>query len=79
MVRVTNSQLVPMLAHRLPTHSLSPDELEKLQSLIWAVVASRNITRLVSPKDRFAVRPKEGLEMKFLPHCVHVATVNYGF
>ena len=77
-VRLTNSELVPALAYRLITHSLSPNELEKLQSLIWAVIASRSITRLVSPKDRFAARPKKGLGMKFLPHSVHVATVNYG-
>ena len=77
-VRLTNSQLVPALAYRLITHSLSPNQLEKLQSLIWAGVASRSITRLVSPKDRFAARPKGGLGMKFLPHSVHVGTVNYG-
>ena len=77
-VRLTNSQLVPALAYRLITHSLSPDQLEKLQSLIWAGVASQSITRLVSPKDRFAARPKGGSGMKFLPHCVHVATVDYG-
>ena len=77
-VRLTNSQLVPALAYRLITHSLSPDQLEKLQSLIRAGVASQSITRLVSPKDHFAARPKGGLGMKFLPHCVHVATVNYG-
>ena len=56
-VRLTNSQLVPALAYRLITHSLSPNQLEKLQALIWAGVASRSITRLVSPKDRFAARP----------------------
>ena len=77
-VRLTNSQLVPALAYRLITHSLSPNQLEKLQSLIWAGLASRSITRLVSPKDRFAALPKGGLGMKFLPHSVHVATVNYG-
>ena len=77
-VWLTNSQLVPALAYRLITHSLSPNQLEKLQALIWAGVASRSITRLVSPKDRFAARPKGGLGMKFLPHSVHVATVNYG-
>ena len=77
-IRRTNSQLVPALAYRLITHSLSPNQLEKLQSLIWAGVASRSITRLVSPKDCFAARPKGGLGMKFLPHSVHVATVNYG-
>ena len=77
-VRLTNSQLVPALAYRLITHSLSPNQLEKLQALIWAGVASRSVTRLVSPKDRFAARPKGGLGMKFLPHSVHVATVNYG-
>ena len=77
-VRLTNSQLVRALAYRLATHSLSPNQLEKLQSLIWAGVASQSITRLVSPKDRFAARPKGGLGMKFLPHCVHVSTVNYG-
>ena len=77
-VRLTNSQLVPALAYRLITHSLSPNKLEKLQALIWAAVASRSITRLVSPKDRFAARPKGGLGMKFLPHSVDVATVNYG-
>ena len=77
-VRLTNSQLVPALAYRLITHSLSPNQLEKSQALIWAGVASRSVTRLVSPKDRFAARPKGGLEMKFLPHSVHVATVNYG-
>ena len=77
-VRLTNSQLVPALAYLLLTHSLSPNHLEKLQSLIWAGVASRSITRLVSPKDRFAARPKGGLGMKFLPHSIHVATVNYG-
>ena len=77
-VRLTNSQLVPALAYRLITHSLSPNQLEKLQSLIWAGVASRSITRLVSPKDRFVPRPKGGLGMKFVPHSVHVATVNYG-
>ena len=58
-VRLTNSQLVPALADRLITHSLSPDQLEKLQSLIWAGVASQSITRVVSPKDRFAARPKK--------------------
>ena len=78
-VRLTNSQLVLALAYCLINHSLSPDQLEKLQSLIWAGVASQSITRLVSPKDRFAARPKGGLGMKFLPHCVHVATLNYGF
>ena len=57
-VRLTNSQLVPALAYCLITHSLSPDKLENLQSLIWATVASQSITRLVSPKDRFAARPK---------------------
>ena len=77
-VRLTNSQLVPALAYRLITHSLSPNQLEKLQALIWPGVASRSITRLVSPKGRFATRPKGGLGMKFLPHSVHVATVNYG-
>ena len=77
-VRLTNSQLVPALAYRFITHSLSPNQLEKLQALIWAGVASRSVTRLVSPKDRFAARPKEGLGMEFLPHSVHVATVNYG-
>ena len=77
-VRLTNSQLVPALAYRLITHSLSPNQLEKLQSLIWAGVASRSITRLVSPKARSAARPKGGLGMKFLPHSVDVATVNYG-
>ena len=77
-VRLTNSQLVPALAYRLITHSLSPDQLKKLESLIWAGVASRSITRLVSPKDRFAARSKGGLGMKFLPHSVEVATVNYG-
>ena len=77
-VRLTNSQLVPALAYRLITHSLSPNQLEKLQALISAGVASRSITRLVSLKDRFAARPKRGLGMKFLPHSVHVATVNYG-
>ena len=77
-VRLMNSQLVPALAYRLITHSLSPSQLEKSQALIWAGVASRSITRLVSPKDRFAARPKGGLGMKFLPHSVHVATVNYG-
>ena len=77
-VRLTNSQLVPALAYRLITHSLSPNKPEKLQSLIWAGVASRSITRVVSPKDRFAARPKGGLGMKFLPHSVHVSTVNYG-
>ena len=77
-VRLTNSQLVPALAYRLITHSLSPSQLEKLQALIWAGVASRSITRLVSPNDRFAARPKGGLGMKFLPHSVHVATMNYG-
>ena len=59
-VRLTNSQLVPALAYRLITHSLSPNQLEKLQSLIWVGVASRSITRLVSPKDRFAARQKGG-------------------
>ena len=77
-VRLTNSQLVPALAYCLITHSFSPNKLEKLQSLIWAGVASRSITRLVSLKDRFAACPKGGLGMKFLPHSVHVATVNYG-
>ena len=77
-VRLTNSELVPALAYCLITHSLSPDQLEKLQSLIWAGVASQSITRIVSPKDRFAARPKGGLGMKFLPHSVNVATVNYG-
>ena len=77
-VHLMNAQLVPALAYRLITHSLSPDQLRKLQSLIWAGVASQSITRLVSPKDLFAARPKGGLGMKFLPHCVHVATVNYG-
>ena len=77
-VRLTNSQLVPALAYRLITQSPSPNQLEKLQSLIWEGVESRSITRLVSPKDRFAARPKGGLEMKFLAHSVHVATVNYG-
>ena len=77
-VRLTNSQLVPALAYRLITHSPSPNQLEKLQSLIWAGVASRSITRLVFSKDRFAARPKGGLGMKFLPHSVHIATVNYG-
>ena len=77
-VRLTNSQLVPALAYRSITHSPSPNQLEKLQSLIWTGVASRSITRLVSPKHRFAARPKGGLGMKFLPHSVHVATVNYG-
>ena len=77
-VRLTNSQLVLALAYRLIPHSLSPDQLGKLQSLIWAGVASQSITRLVSPKDCFAARPKGGLGMKFLPHCVHVVTVNYG-
>ena len=77
-VRLTNSQLVPALAYHLITHSLSPNQLEKLQSLIWAGDASRSITRLVSPKDRSAARPKRGLGMKFPPHSVHVATVNYG-
>ena len=33
-VRLTNSQLVLALAYRLITHSLSPNQLEKLQSLI---------------------------------------------
>ena len=66
-VRLTNSQLVPALAYRLITHSLSPNQLEKLQSLMWAGVASRSITRLVSPKDRFVARPRGGLGMKFLP------------
>ena len=77
-VRLKNSQLVPALAYRLITHSLSPNQLDKLQSLIWAGVASRSITRLVSPKDLFAARPKGRLGMKFLPHSIHVATVNYG-
>ena len=77
-VRLTNSQLVAALAYRLITHSLSPNQLEELQSLIWAGVASRSITLLVSPKDRFAARPKGGLGMKFRTHSVHVATVNYG-
>ena len=77
-VCLTNSQLVPVLPYCLITHSLSPNQLEKLQSLIWAGVASGSITRLVSPKDRFAARPKGGLGMKFLPQGVHVATVNYG-
>ena len=77
-VRLTNSQLVPALAYRLITHCLSPDQVQKLQSLIWAGVASQSITRLVFPKDRFAARPKGGLGIKFLPHSVHVATVNYG-
>ena len=77
-VRLMNSQLVPELAYRLITHSLSPDQLEKLQSLIWAGVASQSITRVVSPKDRYAARTKGGLGMKFLPHCVHVGTVNHG-
>ena len=39
-VRLTNSQLVPALAYRLITHSLSPNQLGKLQSLIWVGVAS---------------------------------------
>ena len=39
-VRLTNSQLVPALAYRLILHSLSPNQLEDLQSLIWAGVAS---------------------------------------
>ena len=73
-VRLTNSQLVPALPYCLITHSLSPDQLEKLQSLIWAGVASQSITRVVSPKDR----RKGGLGMKILPHSVHVATLNYG-
>ena len=30
-VRLTNSQLVPALPYRLITHSLSPDQLQKLQ------------------------------------------------
>ena len=77
-VRLTNSQLVPALTYRLITHSLSPNQLEKLQSLIWVGVASRSIGRLVSPKDRFAARPKGGLGMKFLPHSLHIATVNNG-
>ena len=77
-LHLTNSQLVPALAYRLINHSLSPDQLEKLQSLIWAGVASLSSTRLVCPEDRFAARPKGGLSMKFMPHSVHVATVNYG-
>ena len=44
-VRLTNSQLIPALAYRLITHSLSPDQLEKLQSFIAAGVASQSITR----------------------------------
>ena len=40
-VHLTNSQLVPALAYRLITHSLSPNQLEKLQSLICGGVASR--------------------------------------
>ena len=35
-VRLTNSQLVPAFAYRLINHSLSPDQLEKLQSLVRA-------------------------------------------
>ena len=77
-LHLTNSQLVPALAYRLITHSLSPNQLRKLQSLIWAGAASQSITRLVFPKDRFAGPPKGGLGMKFLPHNFHVATVNYG-
>ena len=77
-VRLTNSQLVPALAYRLITHSPSPNQLEKLQPLIWAGIASQSITRLVSPKDCFAARTKGGSGMKCLPHSVHVATVNYG-
>ena len=57
-VHLTNSQLVPALAYHLITHSLSPDQLEKLQSLIWAGVASQSITRLVSPKRSFCSPPK---------------------
>ena len=57
-IRLTNSQLVPALAYRLITHSLCPDQLEKLQSLIRAGVASQSITHLVTPKDRFAACPK---------------------
>ena len=76
-VRMTNSQLVPALACRLITHSFSPDQLEILQSLIRAGVASRSIKHLVSPKNRFAAGPEGGLGMKFLLHSVHIATVNY--
>ena len=47
-VRLTNSQLVPALAYHLITHSLSPDQLKRMQSLIGAGVASQSITRLVS-------------------------------
>ena len=67
-LRLTYSQSIPALVYRLITHSLCPDQLEKLQSLVWAGVASQSITRLVSPKDRFAARPKGGLGMKFLLH-----------
>ena len=35
-VRLTNSQLVPALAYRSINHSLSPNQPEMLQSLIWA-------------------------------------------
>ena len=48
-VRVTNSQLVLALPYRLITHSLCPDQLENMQSVISAGVAFQNITRLVSP------------------------------
>ena len=72
-VRLTNSQLVPALAYRLITQSLSPNQLEKLQSLIWAGVASRSL-----PQRPFRSPPKGRVGMKFLPPSVHVATVNFG-
>ena len=72
--RLINPQLIPALAYRLITHSLS-DQLEKLQSLIWACLASQSITRLVCPKDRFAAHQKGGLGIRIRNSCRTASTL----
>ena len=69
-VRLTNSQLVPALAYRLITHSLSPNQLEKasVTHLGGSCVSKHHTSSL--PQRPFCGSPKGRVGY---PHVLHHA------
>ena len=76
-IQLVNSQLIPAVTYRLTAHPLPPTSHCFAGRLHLEGLANGSITRVVSLKDWYASRAREGLAIKCLAYNVHRATIDF--
>ena len=78
MIKLSNIQLIPILAYRLIYNSLPNKHLDTLDHSIWVNIASQGKLSLRTPnKTKYSPRHTLGLGITKISHVTHTQAINH--